>query len=247
MTFSASKLRINRGTGGSGGGGGGGGGFLGSDIQCGEVVDSYGDYDIFILQDVSGSYPTSSSVPFIRNIASCVLTAFPNAHLGLGYFSDFPIEPYGESGLDTPFEVEVRIGKYTFSQINNWILPGLYGNDEYESQLDAIKRAAEQTSAVGWRSSTAGGSKRFIILNTDTFPHDSALEPGAPHTTKAAAVQACKNNGVWPIYVLTDSYYYSEGEYYDLGYGSYGFGDPTNPDVLISQILTAVLTGRIYG
>lgn len=238
MTLSAEKLRITY----LGEGGGGTGNLLPIIVQCGEVVESNIELDLMILQDVSGSYPASTSVPFVKNIANCVLTAFPSCRLGLCYFSDFPINPYGRAiDGDVPFGIQRTLQVVDSNDISTWTLPQLVGGDIPEAQLDAIKRGAE-SGAFGWRP-VETYRKRIIVLNTDTIPHDSSLEPGAPHTTRAATVQACLDNNIWPIYVLTNGGY---EEPYELGYGISGLGSTdttTGESDLLSQILTAIYKG----
>lgn len=236
MTFSAEKLRFTNVT------PGGTGNNLPAIIQCGELVDSNLEIDVMVLQDVSGSYPASQSVPFVKRIASCILTSWPNAYIGLCYFSDFPISPYGFVG-DVPFGIQETLQPGSYGSIDTWNLPQLNGNDSFEAQLDAIKQGAEST-AFGWRP-IVPGRKRFIVLNTDQFPHDKTTEPSAPHTTRAATVQACIDNEVWPLYVLTNDSYNTANTPYDLQYGVSGLGTPNDLEELISQILTGIYTGIV--
>lgn len=234
MTLSAEKFRFTYTQ-----AGGGGTVVLPDVITCGEVVDTNIELDIMVLQDVTGSYPPEASVPFIREFSNCILTAWPQAYMGLCYFADFPIAPYGDPLYgDVPFGIQYPLSAVTSSNINSWTLPAMYGADTPEAQLDAIQSGAQST-AFGWRE-IVPGRKRIILLNTDTIPHDSSLEPGVPHTTRAAAVQACIDNSIFPIYIKTSSF---DNTAYDLGYGISGNGTPADTNALIRQILTAIYIG----
>lgn len=243
MTFSATKLRINSTQTLDAGGGGG---LLPAQIPCGTIVDSVVDLDIVLIQDTTGSYG-ASAIPFIRQLAPCIITAFPRARLGLAYFADYgDAYPYGE---------QYKLGNYTAANTASWILPSQGGGDEYEASLDAFYYAAT-SGTIGWRDC----AKKVIILNTDTYPHDRAIEGGSTYVTRAMAAAACRDRNIWPIYVLTSSYYYSawlnagrpaqqytsypyNNSAYSLGYGGYGFGTPGDLPTLDSQIISAILYG----
>lgn len=232
MTLSAEKLRFTSVT------EGGGQNTLPAIITCGELVDKYIELDLMILQDVSGSYPPSESIPFVQEIATCVLTAWPNCRIGLSYFSDYPNSPYGSTG-DLPYAERYKLAVRTAANVASWTLPALSGNDTFESQLDAIQRGADSTT-FGWRS-VESFRQRVIVLNTDTYPHEN----DGTHISKQQCIDACINNNVWPIYVLTDATAASQNAGYDLGYGISGLGDPTSTANLVSQILTGIYRGIV--
>lgn len=224
-------------------------------IPSGTFIDENIEVDVMFIQDYyhwPGSYTKADIRNVLETVARDVRNAWPNSRFGFCYFSDFPIDPYGWE-YDLPYVEKYDLDAYSLNDIANWDITygnsiangGLGGRDLKSSALDAIKNCAESTT-IGWRP-IQSNRKRIIILNTfQNPPHDSSLEPGAPHTTMTLSMQACINNDIWPIYAMqynSDNFKLSYGSNvttYKTVYSKYDTENQRN-----ARVLAAIYAGTV--
>ncbi len=147
--------------------------------------------DVMFIVDVSGSY--SDDIATFRTKSTEILDAFSssgsNVTVGISSFSDFPVQPYGQSD-DYEFKLDQALTN-NFDAVKAAInkLNTLNGNDTPESQLEALYQTVQ--SASGWRS----GALPAIFLATDANFHNSdtnAEYPGKGYTETLQALEQRK-------------------------------------------------------
>jgi serralysin len=133
--------------------------------------------DIVFLQDLTGSY--GDDLPIARVLLPAVVNRLNNPNLatifgsnlqfGLASFKDKPVSYLGSPG-DYVYQKEVSLTtnaaliKTKYAATGGFVASG--GNDEPESQLEALLHAALDTT-IGYRV----GSKRIVFLATDATYH----------------------------------------------------------------------------
>ncbi|MBI5503130.1 MAG: hypothetical protein HY907_22990 [Deltaproteobacteria bacterium] len=152
--------------------------------------------DLFLLIDASRTMTeeidalqasmTSTILPELR-------ARIPDIALGVGWFSDFAVDPYGEAG-DRPFELLQTVTLDATSvqlAVNN--LPSAAGGDSAGSQVEALYQSATGEGLGSWVSPHAGpdcrgapcfrsGAMPIVVLLTDGPFHNGAPGGfGAPY------------------------------------------------------------------
>jgi len=147
--------------------------------------------DVFFLFDTTGSMgdlldSTKTKATDILNSVS----RLGDVAFGIGYYEDFPVEPYGYSS-DVPYELvrDITTNSTAVKSAINSLSLG-YGRDWRESNLYGLHEAASSTS---WRED----STRIIVWFGDALGHDGDLEPGYPSDVGLAdAIAALNAEGI---------------------------------------------------
>lgn len=169
--------------------------------------------DVVFVIDVSGSYENDIATfkGQAGGIVDALLARGIDVQFGVTEFADFPLSPYGATG-DVPFR---RLARLTADK--EAVLAGINalrlkdGNDEAESQLEALYQAATgkgrdingdgaidatigdiAPQPVGWRT----GAAKVVLFATDARFHDSDTEPRYPGVGFKAAVAALQAQGI---------------------------------------------------
>ncbi|MEH2284393.1 MAG: hypothetical protein V7K90_24235 [Nostoc sp.] len=182
--------------------------------------------DIVFLQDLTGSFADDLPnqkvlLPAVVNrLTNPILATIFGADLKFGFasFKDKPISPLGDSS-DYIYKAEIALtNDVTTVKKNILNLSASGGNDEPESQLDALLYAAlDSGTGLGYRV----GSFRVIILSTDapyhvagnrkstspsdTIPNngDSKINPLEDYPTIQQIKTALEKNNIIPIFLAT--------------------------------------------
>ncbi len=119
--------------------------------------------DLFFLIDVTGSMNDEIENIQARlqdTIVPGIAARIPDVAFGVAVFADFPVELYGQSGLDTPFQLQLPISRDLVA-VQGALdgLPRLNGQDGPESQVEALFLTATG-EGVSWPSGPgwSGGS-----------------------------------------------------------------------------------------
>ncbi|MCC5600248.1 hypothetical protein [Nostoc favosum] len=182
--------------------------------------------DIVFVQDLTGSF--GDDLPNQQVLLPAVVNRLSNPiletifgadlKLGLASFKDKPISPLGSPG-DYVYRPELALTNNVTAVktiINGFSASG--GNDEKESQLDALLYAALDS---GGSLSYRVGSFRVVILSTDapyhvagdraavspstTIPNngDSVINPVEDYATISQVKTALETNNIIPIFLAT--------------------------------------------
>lgn len=148
--------------------------------------------DVFFLVDTTGSM--STEIGAIREtLSSIIIPAIekrnPDAWFGVGWFSDFSVDPYG-SGPDRAFQlVQEMTPDHEAAQIAVNAIPENMQGDRPESQVEALYQAATGEGLGSWISpnscSSGNGAPCF---RTDAIPvillfTDAPMHNGPPGTS----------------------------------------------------------------
>ncbi len=146
--------------------------------------------DIMFLVDVSSSYndDISTFVAKADNLITAFSAAGNDVEIGLSSFSDFPVIPYGQPGLDYAYSLD-QVLTTDFNALKTELsnLTILSGSDSPESQLEALFQASQ--TATGWRT----GSLPIIFLATDAAFHNSDTNTAYPGTGYTATLADLSN------------------------------------------------------
>jgi hypothetical protein len=110
--------------------------------------------DVFLLVDNTGSM--SAEIDTIKStlgteIIPTVRGRLPDTAFGVGYFGDFPMDPYGSAGVDVAFELlqEMTVDDALAQSAVERISLG-FGNDWAESQTEALYQTATGEGLGTW-------------------------------------------------------------------------------------------------
>lgn len=181
--------------------------------------------DVVFLQDLTGSF--TDDLPNQKVLLPAVVNRITNPilatvfgtdlKLGLASFKDKPISPLGGPG-DYVYKPEAALTNNPTAVKNviaSWTANG--GNDEPESQLDALLHTAlDSSSGLDYRV----GSFRVVLLSTDapfhvagdrakvsadTIPNngDAVINPREDYATIPQVKTALEKNNIIPIFLAT--------------------------------------------
>lgn len=178
--------------------------------------------DVVFLVDVSGSY--GDDIATLKRQASAIVDALSargiDVQFGVSAFADFPFSPYGGSG-DQAYQRLTRVTankSAVLSGINALSLQ--YGNDEPESQLEALYQVAtgsgRDINGDGTVDGSAGdiapqpmgfrpGAAKVVLFATDANFHDADTESGYPGAGYSRTVTALKAQGIKVIALQSGS------------------------------------------
>jgi hypothetical protein len=181
--------------------------------------------EVTLLVDVTGSM--NSEIERIRStlrdeIVPGMVAAIPEVRLSVAFFSDFPVDPYGDTA-DVAFGLLLEsTSDRAAAQAAVEMLPSMYGMDEAEAQVEALYQIATGSGClpyippascppgtVGYPCyATSGG--RIILLFTDAPFHNGSglhepydptrfVSPPATYTDAVLALNAigAKVLGLW--------------------------------------------------
>jgi hypothetical protein len=169
--------------------------------------------DVVFLVDVSGSY--GDDIATLKTQASAIIDNLTSrgidVQFGVSAFADFPLNPYG-GGADYAF---MRLTRITSDKAT--VLAGInaltlgWGNDEAESQLEALYQVATGTgrdiNGDGIYTTASGdvmpqpmgfrpGASKVVLFATDAPFHDRDADAAYPGAGLAATVSALKAQGI---------------------------------------------------
>ena len=150
--------------------------------------------DVGFVIDQSGSY--EDDIQTLQNRATDIVNNFKartdvDVQFGVVGFADFPQPPYGGTG-DVPYRLYQSITddqNALVAAIDKLNKPLMWGNDDPESQYEALFRTARE---IGWRD----GALRILLLATDEDFHNSDTEPSYPGTGRIAALATLEAKNV---------------------------------------------------
>jgi hypothetical protein len=138
-------------------------------------------FDLVLLQDLSGSFSDDITIvsTLIPNLIIGVNSLQPNTPIGISSFVDKPVFPFGSSGdytyrTDQPLTTDSAILQSIYNGLTI-----LSGDDEPESQLEALLQVAVRPLEIGFRA----GTKRVVVLFTDASYHVAGDGAAAGITT----------------------------------------------------------------
>lgn len=144
--------------------------------------------DLVFIQDLSGSFSNdlvNIRAFFVALIATFGTEDFPATDVRVALTSFVDYDGYGGRPGDYPYQLDLDFtSDYVAvqSQVDSWAT--LDGLDDPESQLYAVKQAAETLS---YRP----GAHRILVLSTDASYHDNDDDPFYPSEAQmASAVSA---------------------------------------------------------
>jgi Ca2+-binding RTX toxin-like protein len=211
--------------------------------------------DFVFLQDLSGSFDDDVSTvrTLVPNITSALTSIAPNVRYGYSSFVDKPTGGFG-SGSDYVYRTDLAITADTAAvQATVNALRTLSGNDEPESQIEALMQVALRTGEVGYRA----GSLRVVLLMTDANFHkagdfstvpandgDAILDGSPPGTGEdypsvLMVTQALQTAGILPVFAVTSG---NQTTYQTL-VDAMGFGAVVNLAADSANIITAIRDG----
>lgn len=206
--------------------------------------------DLLLLQDLSGSF--ADDIATIKTLVPSLVDGVRNIQIdtmfGVASFVDKPIDPFGSSG-DYIYRLELPM---TSSQdalqttINN--LTVLNGNDEPESQLEALQQVALNRGAIGFRDNAVN----IVVLFTDATYHDSSSYPSGSTNNNDTIIGPSENypdpiavkllleeNNIYPIFSVTSNVTST----YESLVSILGRGSVVTLTTDSSNIVSAVTTG----
>ncbi len=193
--------------------------------------------DVMILLDVTGSHGmrVRDQRALLQSRLVTPLLGIMNVAVGVSYYADFPIDPYGSTG-DRPFEGGVE-PSLTISPIATELgtIPTMGGNDGPESGIEALSvltggtRPASATALTCSAGRTAGGcwragARRVIVVWTDAANHNgpdpassglyspyTTITPAPASWTMASTLGAMRSQNV-ELLVLYHTGAFSSGD-----------------------------------
>ncbi|KAL7576999.1 hypothetical protein ACA910_006749 [Epithemia clementina (nom. ined.)] len=155
--------------------------------------------EICLVTDVSGSF--RDDLPNLQSSANAIFNAVngavAEARFGVATFSDYPVAPYGEPGIDIPYTLESPLSPDRDDFVN--AINGLTirrGADLPESQYDAIVGGVQgltndfvDAPSCGWSEDSL--YTRILMLATDARFHTPA--DGGPHENNFTSTVAAMN------------------------------------------------------
>ena len=196
-------------------------------IDVGFVVDQSGSYedDIATLQ--------ARAQEIVESLRS---RTDIDVQFGIAGFADFPQGGYGDEG-----DIEYRLyqditgdSDALVAAIDKLNKPLMSGDDEPESQYEALFRAARE---IGWRE----GSLRILLLATDSDFHDSDTEPSYPGVGRQVALATLTEENVIVIGLQSGNSSAATEKLQDLAEAT--GGSVVALDAASSQIVEAVASG----
>jgi len=146
--------------------------------------------DVTIMLEETGSNRSSitADLPTITTRCIMPLLALGGVNVGISYFGDFPVDPYGTT-TDRPFEGGIEpTGSASAIASELTMRPVFSGGDEPEATVEALSvltggalpmSAVSLSCSVGrvaggcWRS----GASRVVVMHTDSTAHNGP-DPG---------------------------------------------------------------------
>jgi Ca2+-binding RTX toxin-like protein len=179
-----------------------------------EVGDKPQKYDVFLLQDVSGSFGDDlANVQAQFSTLFDTLTAGGDARFGLGSFVDKPLLPFGFGGTGD-FVYETNVGITGDKAAVQAALDGLeahWGVDAPDAQLEALLQVAVREAEVGFRAD----AEKFVVMTTDSpfhiegdypdfGPNDlDAVIGSEDYPTVEDVGNLLKSAGITPVFAVT--------------------------------------------
>jgi hypothetical protein len=158
-------------------------------------LDDDGSLDLIFCIDTTGSMGDdidavkAQAVDIVNQIAE----DFPNFRVAVVDYRDHPVDPYGEPGIDYPYNDVLAFSTdkaAVISAINSLSLGS--GNDWEESVYSAIMHCINASTLGGWREDPV---TRKIIVMGDAPPHDP--EPFTGYTLDSVEAAASVGGTVW--------------------------------------------------
>lgn len=224
-------------------------------VTIGNTAPTSSLVDVFFLFDTTISM--ADEVNAAKSAANQVvsgLASYGNVRYGVGYYQDFPREPFGVSS-DTPYKQLLAVadtsnGSATATAINSLTIG--HGYDRPESQLHALTEVASNTS---WRED----STRIVLWFGDAPGHEAGdtgadyLLPGVVYPgndTTASTIAALQAENVTVVGInYTDNANVGidyTGQATDISTATGGnlFTGTTSPDDLADLIKDAI--GNVF-
>src|SRR4051794_5794234 len=144
---------------------------------------STGPIDVFLLQDLSGSYGDDIATlrGLVPDLVSSLQSGGRDVAFGVGAFIDKPVSPFGVTG-DYVYQTSLALttdGSAFQTAVNGLTIGN--GFDAPEAQIEALLQVAQRaaTSEVGFRT----GSLRTVVIATDAPYHHAGDGATAGITT----------------------------------------------------------------
>ncbi len=213
-------------------------------------------YDVFLLQDLSGSF--WDDLPNVQAQFSGLydsLTADSDVQFGVGSFIDKPVETFGWTG---DYVYQTHLGVTGDKAAIQESLDGMFtrfGYDWKEAQLEGLVQVALRGDEVGFRD----GAQKFVVLSTDAAFHqegdyDWATEGANDYDTVIededypaieAVGELLKAAGITPVFAVTEwvmPYDQALVETWGFGSGTLLSSDSSNLSTAITDGLKAAST-----
>ncbi len=207
-------------------------------------------YDVFLLQDLSGSF--WDDLPNVQAQFSGLydsLTADSDVQFGVGSFIDKPVEYFGWTG---DYVYQTHLGVTGDKAALQESLDGLFtrsGYDWKEAQLEGLVQVALRGDEISFRD----GAQKFVVLSTDAAFHQEGdydwAEAGAndydteiedeDYPTIAAVGELLKAAGITPVFAVTEWV----ADYYQALVDTWGFGSVTLLSSDSGNLSTAITDG----
>ncbi len=144
-------------------------------LGSGEIASAYQPIDMFLLQDLSGSF--GDDVATVQGLlegddglVANIRDIQPDTNFGVGSFIDKPVSPFGDDG-DYVYQTNLPIARDEdefVDAVNNMSIGS--GFDGPEAQLEALYQTALRADEeIGFRD----GALRFVLLTTDAEYHQA--------------------------------------------------------------------------
>jgi hypothetical protein len=191
--------------------------------------------DLYLLQDLSGSF--SDDVSVVRGLLTgddglidSIRNIQPDTNFGVGAFVDKPVYPFGDSSYgDYVYQTQLKMTRSEddfVAAVDAMVV--LSGADGSEAQLEALYQTALRANTeVGFRA----GALRVVLLTTDANFHksgdhssagpnngDTILDgtpagTGEDYPTIAQVQNAISESNIYPVFAVTS---WNETTYNDL-------------------------------
>ena len=222
-------------------------------------------YDVFMLQDLSGSF--WDDLPNVQARFSNLydtMTSTSDVQFGVGSFIDKPVEAFGSDSVwvgydetgapiytsDYVYKTHLGVtGDMVAIQDSLDSLDTQYGLDWKEAQLEGLVQVALRGDEVGFRD----GAQKFVVLSTDAAFHQEGDYAWAPdgandydtviededYPAVAAVGELLKAAGIIPVFAVTEFVV----PYYQGLVDIWGFGSVTVLSSDSSNLSTAIIDG----
>jgi len=232
------------------------------DLGSGGTIASIQPVDLYLLQDLSGSF--SDDVHTVQGLLSgdnglisSIRDLQPNTNFGIGTFVDNPEAGGSSYSGDYIYENQQSIvrDEVLFKEtVDNMIV--LNGGDGPESQLDALYQTAIRADdEIGFRD----GALRIVLLTTDATYHkagdfydanenngDKVFDANEDYVSIDQVREAVLAANLYPVFAVTDGYYDDNVTVYEDLVSELGVGSVTtlssDSSNLIDVIKTAITT-----
>jgi Ca2+-binding RTX toxin-like protein len=222
-------------------------------------------YDVFMLQDLSGSF--WDDLPNVQARFSELfdtLSATSDVNFGVGSFIDKPVEEFGSDSVWLGYDetgAPIYTSDYVYKthlgvtgdkaaiqdSLDN--LTTQYGSDWKEAQLEGLVQVALRSDEVGFRD----GAQKFVVLSTDAAAHEEGDYYWAPEGANDydtviededyPAIEAVgallEAAGIIPVFAVTEYVI----DYYQALVDTWGFGSVTLLSSDSSNLATAIEDG----